>query len=191
MKIGLNGGAATVDRMVEQAVRDRSRRLQLALVPERGRRRPAGRDGARRARDHDLGVGHRGAADVHVAPGADGEPRARPWRRRWAQRVHARHRAVARAGDRGLVRDVVREPGPSHRGVRHDPRPAAARRSGRVPRRRLRRPPRRPAPPPRCDRAGARRRARTPAAARRRRGRRRHHPLDGQRARHRDPRRAR
>ena len=190
MKIGLNGGAATVDRMVEQAVQTEAEGFSSLWYPSAVGGDPlvAMALAGRATTTLELGTAVLQTYSSHPAL--------------MANRVLAVVNAMGRNGFtlgigpshepviEGLVRDVVREPRPSHRGVRDDPRQAVARRSGGVPRRRLPRSPRRSRRSRRCDRAGARRRARTEAAARRRRGCRRHHPLDGQRARRRDARRA-
>ena len=66
---------------------------------------------------------HVGAADLHLPPGAAGQPRRVDRGGDGPRRAHARRRPVARAGDRGRVRPVVRRRRRPHRGVRAGARP--------------------------------------------------------------------
>ena len=175
--------------MVEQAVRTEVEGFSSLWYPSAVARRPARRDGARRARDDHPGAGHRGAADVHVASGADGEPRPRRGQRRWgatdSRSASARRTRSVIEGSFGIsyanagrhteeyvtiLTQLLHGEAVEFRGDDFDVRLGA------------------PAHRRRRHRAGARRRARTPSAAGRGCGRRRHHPLDGQRARRRDAR---
>src|SRR5579862_98530 len=160
----------------------RAGRVLEPVVPERGRRRPAGADRRRRAGDDADRARHGRAPDLPVPPTADGQPGGERRLRRGPRRVHPRGRAVPRPRDRGHVRDRLRPPGPPHRGVRHHPhgRPA-----GRAGRRRRRAPPRPRAAVGRArlPGAGPGGGARAPPPAGRRRDGRRHHHVDGQRPR--------
>ena len=118
MRIGLNGGAATVDRMVEQAVRTEAEGFTSLWYPSAVAGDPlvAMALAGRATTTLELGTAVLQTYTSHpalmanrvLAAASDG-----------AQRIHARYRPVARSRDRGVVRYLLQQRRPSHRGVRH------------------------------------------------------------------------
>ena len=134
MRIGLNGGASTVDRMVEQAVATEAEGFSSLWYPSAVGGDPlvAMAFAGRATTTLELGTAVLQTYTSHPAL--------------MANRVLAVVAAMGRNGFtlgigpshdvviEGSFGDVVRERGTPHRRVHHDPRPTAARRSGRVPR---------------------------------------------------------
>ena len=135
MRIGLTGGAATTEKIIEQA-RQAEATASRPVVRESGRRRPTRRDGSCWAGDD---------------RSSSGRPSSRPTRAiRFSRRIGPRGRerngtSRPHLGDRPITRDhrprrpghVVRPSRTQHRGVRPHPDGTPARRDGRLRRERL------------------------------------------------------
>ena len=126
MRIGLSGGAATVDKMIDQAVRAEADGFSsLWYASAVGGDPLVAMALAGRATTIDR-ARHVGAPDLHLPSGAAGQPGRLGGRGHGPGRLHPRHRAVARARHRGRLRPVLRPPRAPHRGVRPGAdRPAA------------------------------------------------------------------